>query len=180
MRKALYLFGVLDDRDVEWMVSAGRVRRVAAGEVLISRGLGIDAVYVVLEGALVVRSDGSSGVEIARLQAGEVVGEMSFVDSRPPSVTVAAQESARVLQIPHAELRRRLGDTGFAARFYHALALFLADRLRATTASLGYGRRQPEERDDAGAPVELDALVLERVSVAGVRFEHMLRRLADR
>jgi CRP/FNR family transcriptional regulator, cyclic AMP receptor protein len=173
MRKVLFLFGVLDDRDVEWLASAGRVRRLAAGEVLIQRGQAVDAVWLVLDGVLAVEA-GAPGAAVARLQAGEVVGEMSFVDSRPPSATVEALRDTRVLEVPRAALHHRLGDPAFAARFYHALALFLAHRLRATTSSLGHG---PPSRAVEGGE-ELDPLILDKVNVAGARFEHLLRRLA--
>jgi CRP/FNR family transcriptional regulator, cyclic AMP receptor protein len=176
MRKVLFLFGILDERDMEWMISTGRVRKVPAGTVLIEQGRAIDAVYVVLDGILGVRIQGGSGRELARLHAGEVVGEMSFVDSRPPSATVTALEDTRVLAIPRTELHRKLGETGFAARFYQALALFLADRLRATSA--GYGGSEPQQAPIDSA-VEIDPLILDRVNVAGIRFDHMLRRLSN-
>ena len=178
MRKVLFLFGILDDRDIEWMISTGRVTTAPPGTVLIGQGRPLDSVFVVLDGVLSVRIlQEGGGRELARLHAGEVVGEMSFVDSRPPSATVTALENTRVLAIPRAELRRRLGDSGFAARFYHALALFLADRLRATSAGYGVGEPQQPPVPDA---VEIDPLILDRVSVAGMRFDHMLRRLSNR
>jgi CRP/FNR family cyclic AMP-dependent transcriptional regulator len=178
MRKVLFLFGILDDRDIEWMISTGRVTTVPSGTVLIEQERPLDSVFVVLDGVLSVRIlQKGAGRELARLHAGEVVGEMSFVDSRPPSATVTALENTRVLAIPRAELRRRLGDSGFAARFYHALALFLADRLRATSAGYGVGEPQQSPVPDA---VEIDPLILDHVSVAGMRFDHMLRRLSNR
>jgi CRP/FNR family transcriptional regulator, cyclic AMP receptor protein len=61
------------------------------------------------------------------------MGEMSFVDQAPPSATVQAMEPSFVLDIPRRRLNAKLAeDAGFAARFYRALSMFLAARLRAT------------------------------------------------
>jgi len=67
-------------------------------------------------------------------------------------------------------------DASFAARFYRAVAVFLADRLRNTVARLGYGAGQDldENAEYAG---ELDFGVLDNVHLAGARFDRMLKRL---
>jgi hypothetical protein len=63
-------------------------------------------------------------------------------------------------------------DSGFAARFYRGLALFLASRLRATTSHLGYGRWSSEEEANT-----VEGSELEEISLAARRFDGMLRRL---
>ena len=98
MRKALYLLGQLSDADVEWMIAHGRRERVAAGTVLIREGQPVNAVYIVLDGVLEVT--GSSVGGKVPLGCGEVVGEMSFIDARPPSATVTVRDAAVVLAIP--------------------------------------------------------------------------------
>ena len=69
-------------------------------------------------------------------------------------------------------------DTGFAARFYHAIAIFLADRLRATVSLFGYGDidygSQGAREED-----ELDELIMDNVSLAGDRFHRMLTRMIE-
>src|SRR5690349_359554 len=54
MRKVLFLFGQLNDDDVEWMLTAGTRRFVPAGGVLIQQGVPVDAVFILLEGTLAV------------------------------------------------------------------------------------------------------------------------------
>lgn len=119
------------------------------------------------------------GQEVARLGAGEVVGEIAFVDSAPPSATVtAAAGNAAVLAVPKVLLQRHLAsDPAFAARFYRALAIFLADRLRATTRRLGYGGTGDLD-NEAVLEDELDVEVLDTLSQAGDRFTRLLQRLA--
>jgi len=175
MRKVLYILGELNDEDVEWMAATGR--RVVVGDaplVLIHEGTAAADLFFVLDGHSVV-SVGGVG-DVARLGTGEVVGEMSFVDSAPPSATVTAEPGSVILALPKREMLARLGkDIGFAARFYRAMAIFLADRLRSantrgkTSASLG-DRRIVED--------ELDEGLLDNVSLAGVRFERMLTVLS--
>jgi CRP-like cAMP-binding protein len=140
--------------------------------VLIRQGHPIDEVFLVLDGMLSIRTDKTGDADIARLRFGEVVGEMSFVDSRPPSASVCAIEPSAVLAIPRSVLEKKLdGDMPFAARFYRALAIFLSDRLRSTVGMLGYGHLEAE-RDDEVAPE-----TLEHLSLAGARFDWLQRRL---
>jgi len=88
MRKVLYILGELNDEDVEWMAAAGRRQLCAKPSVLIRQGEPAADLFFVLEGRARVRIEGA-GV-VAELGSGEVVGEMSFVDSAPPSATVEA------------------------------------------------------------------------------------------
>lgn len=175
MRKALLFLGILNDSDIEWMISAGVKRDVTPPEVLIREGVPTDCLFLVLNGRLSVLAAALGNREVARLQAGEIIGEMSFVDSRPPSATVQALENSVVLAIPRHLLQDRLvQDAPFAARFYRALAVFLSDRLRNTVGLLGYGQGK-----DLGATYadEIDSDTLEKVSLAGVRFDWLQRRL---
>ncbi len=179
MRKILFLFGSLNDHDVEWMASAGEVRGVPAGKVLVAAGEETDALYIILDGTFVVSVHGRAAErEIARLHSGEVIGEISFVDSRPPSATVTALLDSRVLCIARRDLRRRLEEPDFAGRFYLALSLFLAHRLRSSTARFGYGRVEAEE-EQAQPADEVDPMVLQNVTLAGARFEHLLQHLRE-
>jgi CRP-like cAMP-binding protein len=171
MRKALFILGILDDSDIEWMIAAGRRESFQAGSSLIDEGVQTDRVSIVLGGAFSVRAAALGGKEVARLEAGEIVGEMSFVDSRPPSASVVAVEDSSVLAVPAAALRARLEDPAFASRFYRSLAVFLANRLRATVGRLGYGHPAAEVGEEIGDTA------LETVTVAGARLEWMLDRL---
>jgi CRP-like cAMP-binding protein len=122
--------------------------------------------------------DERAGRELARLTSGEIVGEMSFVDANPPSATVAALDRGVVLALPRALLQQKLDrDTGFAARFYHALAAFLSDRLRATVARTNDATAKSLD-EDVIADDELDPNVLDTVHRAGARFSQILTRLS--
>jgi CRP-like cAMP-binding protein len=177
MRKVLYILGQLSDSDIEWIGSVAVKKYLAPGEVLIKQGEPVDAVYIVLEGSLSVRAQSDSDSEIARLGSGEIVGEMSFVDARPPLATVIALELSLVLSIPRTQLTAKLEeDAAFAAHFYRALAIFLSYRLRDTVGMLGYGvQRQASQ----ASGVEMDDSLLDTVHLAGSRFDRLLKSVSE-
>jgi CRP-like cAMP-binding protein len=112
-------------------------------------------------------------MEVAKLLSGEIVGEMSFVDSRPPSASVYATQDSHLLALRRDLLSEKLlKDTGFAARFYRAIAIFLADRLHVTTGRFGYGG--PEQDRDVD---EIEDSAMDDVSLAAVRFDGLLKQL---
>jgi CRP/FNR family transcriptional regulator, cyclic AMP receptor protein len=165
MRKVLYIFGQLTDPDVEWLAKHGRRKRLPKSTVLITQGVAVETLYIVLEGQLSVLQ-GAGKREIARLGEGEIAGEMSFIDARPPSATVRALTDVVVYTIPTKTLGAALEqNTAFAARFYKAVATFLSDRLRNVT--------------DPDAADELDDSVLDNVDRAGSRFKMLSRQLTD-
>jgi len=176
MRKVLFLFGQLSDEDVEWMVDHGRRQAVPTGGILIRQGVAIDAVFILLAGKLSVWLGGATEREIARLNAGEIVGEMSFLDARPPSATVKGLEDATVFAISRSDLAAKLAaDQGFAARFYRALAIYLSTTVRERHRTLGYGAGAALPTEDEADDDELNPAVLDTVSLAGERFDRLVK-----
>jgi CRP/FNR family transcriptional regulator, cyclic AMP receptor protein len=174
MQKTLYILAEFSDRDFDWLLTAGRKRKVAAGTTLIQEGMSTDALYIVLDGTLAVLVEALGGEEVARLQYGEIVGEMSFVDSRPPSATVKAVEESLVWAISRLQLTNKLRqDVSFAANFYRAIAVFLSDRLRETVSRLGYNKDQPGAEDD------INPEVLKSLEIAQIRLDWLLNRLKE-
>ena len=175
MQKVLFILGEMSDDDIDWMIESGTRQPVTAGDILIHEGQPIDAVYILLEGELTVSVAALDNKTIAHLSSGEVVGEMSFVDARPPSATVTAIEDSYVFAIPRPRLSDKLRfDPGFASRFYRSLAIFLSKRLRVTVSQLGYGDNEPAE---IGTIEEEDPETVENTVLARARFDWLLRRL---
>ena len=174
MRKVLFIFGELTDGDVEWLAKAGERIHLEPGTVVIAAGSRVDYLYIVLDGQVAIKS--AAGKEFSRLESGEILGEMSLVDPAPAMVNVEAATSATLLRIPDAKLRDKLAaDAPFAARFYRAICVFLADRMRASTQRLGYGENLAAADAARG---ELNENVLENLHLAGARFDRMLKKLA--
>jgi bacteriocin-type transport-associated protein len=177
MKKVLFILGELADSDIEWMIRNGEKEKISAGTVLIEEGKDIDCLYIIVDGQFSVKVAALKNQVINRLGGGEILGEISCVDTRPPSATVTADTESLVLAIKRDDLNRHLKeDEGFAARFYRAMAVFLADRLRSTFAFVGYGESEKLE-EDVEYQDELDSALLDNVSLAGARFDTILRRL---
>lgn len=178
MRKILFLLGQLIDSDLDWLIAQGTKRSIDPGDTLIKKGGEIDALYILLDGILEV-SDLPNNKRI-RLNAGEVVGEISLLDSRPPTATISAISKVVLLAVPRESLLRKLNtDSEFAARFYHSLAVFLAHRLRTTYQTMGFDKTQPMD-ESAEYEDQLSPEVLNNVHLARVRFDHALRRLLNK
>jgi len=178
MRKVLFLLGHLSDEDVEWLIANGEKQEVAAGTTLIEEGRPIDALYILLRGSLEV-SGPQFGDAPLELGAGEVVGEVSLLDSRPPTATVSAATDCVLLALPREDLGRKLEeDEGFGSRFYRSLAVFLAHRLRNTYQQLGYGADEAMDEDQQYED-ELSPELLDSVHVAGNRFDRAVRKLLE-
>lgn len=179
MKRVLYILGLLDDTDIDWLISAGRKRRLGPGEVLMEQGVLSDSLYILIDGSVEVST---AGKVIAELGPGEVLGEISLLDSRPPIGTVTAQTENTILAVSYDALRDKLrADPRFAGRFYRALGVFLAQRIRSTTLMLAIGEVNEEEEELEGElPDEIDPVVLEEISLAGARFRWMMERLQDR
>lgn len=138
MKEIFNILNELDALDVDWILTEGEERQVGSNTVLIEEGTRPDSIYIVLQGLLGVRHSAVGKEKLALLGAGEVFGEVSFLDKRTASATVLALERSLLLILPHEALRRRLEkETDFAARFYRALALGNAARLRHTMRKLG-------------------------------------------
>lgn len=175
MRKALYILADLEDQDLLWLVEVGAFQTIPAHTELITAGSRVETLYIVIDGELDIVIPPKK--KVATIGVGDIIGEMSLIEKRAPTVSVVTSAECRLLAISHDVITSRLRqDTGFAARFYHALAVFLADRLRTSVSQLGYGEHK---RLDAQTVFEqeneLDESLLDNIHVAGDR----MRRLID-
>ena len=174
MQKVLFILGQLNDGDVEWMIEEGVRAKYPRGARLIEEGRPNDDLFILLEGHAEISVAGVGEVDVAA--SGEILGEMSLVDTRPPSATVTALEDCYVLRLSHEKLRRQVQlDLGFGMRFYRALATFLSQRLRSQR-TLGFSEETglDEHREQEG---ELDVYVLDNLHVAGARFDRLLKKM---
>jgi CRP/FNR family transcriptional regulator, cyclic AMP receptor protein len=173
MKGVFFFLGELNDQDIDWMIKQGKKQHVKLGADLVQEGKPLDKMHLILTGdfGLTVARRGPDVV--AKIGVGEVVGEISFIDSRPPSGTVTARAPSEVLSLPLPVLAAKLrDDSGFAARFYRGLAMLLAHRLRAQTL-----RQTDETGSKSEAYDQLDMNVLDTVHLAGARFQRILARM---
>jgi histidine ammonia-lyase len=125
-----YILGTLTDSEIDWLLSHGKRRIVDPGESIMRAGAATTALYLVLDGELrLTTEDGEIEEDVER---GDVVGEMPLLDGGPAPANVTAKGAAVVLELAYDELTAELElDPGFAARFYRALAVVVAERYRA-------------------------------------------------
>ena len=174
MQTALFILGQLNDDDVEWLIREGVRHKYAAGEILIEQGQPNDYLFIVLEGHVSISIAGMGEVNVAG--SGEILGEMSMVESRPPSATATAAEDCYVLRLPYVRLHRGVqNDLGFGMRFYRALATVLSARLRRQ--GLADYNEKTGLLDDEQQKGELDPNVLDSLHMAGERFDRLLKMM---
>ncbi|MDB4717770.1 cyclic nucleotide-binding domain-containing protein [Verrucomicrobia bacterium] len=174
MRKALIILGILDDTDLEWFIEQGNSREMKAGDCLIRQGDELQALYFVLNGSLTVSLETPQPRHLAELESGEVVGEISLLDSRPATASVHAKDTSLLLEVNRDVLKRQLkNDVGFQARMYKAIAMFLAQRMRSTILTVGYG----DMKTDDDEIDEIEPELLGNMEIAARRFELMISKV---
>lgn len=187
LRKVLLVFAILNDSDIAWMLAHGTPAKVSPGQLLIEQGKPVPAVYLLLDGTLgIFISLSNNGIpqekEVAKSVKGEILGEMSFVETGMASATVKATENAWLLGLPQPLLAAKFAqDQGFAGRFYRAIAVVLANRWRDRLMRRGFATLVQDQTsmlsEDIEAEDELDFDVLEGTTIAGTRFDWLIRQL---
>lgn len=173
MKRVLFVLGQLSDLDINWMMRNGSKKELKAGDWLIRQGNEVDNLFIVLSGSFSVINEFRPDVEIANVGPGEVLGEMSFIDARPPEASVLAMDYSSVFYIPKEKIKDKMEkDPGFASRFYLAISMFLSSRLRSTMSTLGFSLSQ-EDAD------EIDFNVMQQVGQAGHRFSQILHKFSE-
>ena len=151
------LFAALGGQFTEEVLTLGRRRALAAGEILFRQGDPGDAAYVVLEGKLEVWVDiGAERVRMAVLEPPELVGEIAVFSDQPRIATVSAPEAAKVLVIGREALLGLVEKSGTAAR---AIIADLGRRLGTVNTPLAFLSTATQllrtERLDADALAEI-------------------------
>ncbi len=175
MKKVLFLLSHLDDNDLDWIVEYGERQKIDAGFTIIEKGQPIDAMYIILDGSVEVLGATLDGKAI-RIGCGEVIGEVSMLDPRPPMATVVAETDVIVLALPIDILNDKLqSDEMFASHFYHSLAMLLAHRLRNTIQKLAFNSEDEVLNGDEEYEDELNPDMLDTVHLMGNRFNRLLK-----
>jgi CRP-like cAMP-binding protein len=96
------LFADLSRPELEAVAHEFDEEAFAEGQRVLRQGLSGSSLYVILDGAAVVRRDGE---EIARLGRGDFFGEISILTDALPTADVIATSMLRCLTIPDNELK---------------------------------------------------------------------------
>lgn len=183
LKEAATVFAELADSDLDWIMAVGQVESVKPGTPLLRCGYPVDALHLLLEGAVGLSAEEQppnlvvaalrpelerAETEFARLSRGDLIGETLLLDSAPASVGAIALRESTLLSIPRWRLLAKLlYDRPFAARLYRLLTLLLASKQQLMLEKLGV----------LAPNTDLDGQLLERVALAEARFEWLVQRL---
>lgn len=139
--EAVCLLGGVSLESVFGLLSRCAVLEPPAGTVLISPERDERLLYMVLQGALAVYLEPSLSDPIARLAAGQSVGEIAVIDARRASAYVVTTEPSRLLAIDESTFWRLISVShAFAANLLHVLAQRMRVNNAQLTASVERGR----------------------------------------
>jgi uncharacterized protein len=139
------LFTGLSRTQIHYIIMAGTIKNIAAGEVLFHKGESSESMCALISGAMdVVEPENEAedltehGIykQINKAGEGEVIGEMGLLRGAPRSATVIASEDCEYLEI-NLKMIRRLQwlYPPTANRFFMNLMTILCDRIEAVTNS---------------------------------------------
>jgi CRP-like cAMP-binding protein len=128
------LFRYFTEEERDRVESIGEVKRIAQDAYLIRAGEIDSTLFAIEDGHLdiVVMRDGEPAV-VATVGPGDVLGEVSFIDDSPRSVSVKAGEETTVRAWDKRTLSEKLAfEPQLLAKFAVAMSELLVERLRDT------------------------------------------------
>jgi CRP-like cAMP-binding protein len=146
--RSVPMFAHAAEHALELLASAADEVHVKPGHALVTQDHSSHEAYVIEEGTAEVVVDGEI---VAEIPAGELIGELAFLDPGPASATVRAKTDLEILVIPHNRLDAIVEESPAMLR---AMAKELAARLRAM---------DERHREDARQIVSLSVEAVQRV-----------------
>ncbi len=118
---------------IEWVANRGRLRSLAAGQILTSKKGPVDGLHVVLSGHLAIYVDGGSGRrKIMEWRGGDITGMMPYSRLIAPPGDVVAEEPTEVVTVPSGDLPQMICD---CHELTAILVHLMVDRARHFTSS---------------------------------------------
>jgi CRP/FNR family transcriptional regulator, cyclic AMP receptor protein len=126
------LFRYFTEAERERIESIGAVKRIAEGAFLIRAGEIDSTLFAIEDGHLdIIGIDDGRQTVLATVGPGDVIGEVSFIDDSPRSVSVKAGEETTVRAWDKRTLSEALAfEPQLLAKFAVAMAELLVERLR--------------------------------------------------
>ena len=130
--------------DYEVLLKKARQASYQQHDVILKEGRLSEAIYLLRKGIVrIERAATGKDVAIAFLEAGEVFGEISFLEGVPATNSVIAQEDVEVCRLDRQQLTTLLAaKPGLSDRFYQSLAHNLSSRLHQTSSLVSHLMRR--------------------------------------
>lgn len=145
-----YFFRDLDRHEIELVRKVTRILEAKSGYLILRQGQPSDDLYIVRSGSVRVMLPSPAPDEEPSDQAehtlvvlgpGECFGEFAFIDRKPSSASVLANEDSTLYGIFHADLERVLESNPMtAAKVYRSMLDILVGRFRNTDIELAVRR----------------------------------------
>ncbi len=96
------VFRDVPDQALAQLEAAGRLRRLARGQMLFNQGDPADAFFVVCSGCMALGLDSANGRELVinEMRQGDGFGDLALITGQPRSTGAVAREDCMVLAIP--------------------------------------------------------------------------------
>lgn len=117
----------LDDSDIKSLLDRCTYRELQSGDPLLSTNKKNHYLYIIISGRCAIQLGPHEEIPLTTVDPGECVGEMSIIDSRVPSASVAATEPTLILQIEKNILWRLISVSHEIAR---NLLYIMSERVR--------------------------------------------------
>jgi CRP/FNR family cyclic AMP-dependent transcriptional regulator len=121
-----WLWSGLSKKDLGSIVKASNERNYELGDTIVKKGESGVGFYLVLDGSVEIRSDGTM---LSKLGPGQFFGEMSLLDNQPRSADVVAIEPSQCLILSDWSFKGLISSN---PRIALKMLQELARRLRAT------------------------------------------------
>jgi len=102
------LFSGFNEHELRRVAELSRIAEAAAGTVVTQIGEPGDSFFIIIDGAVAVRTPVGAG---SQLQPGDFFGEMSLLDGEPRSATIVATTDLRLLIVDRGHFWRLLDET---------------------------------------------------------------------
>jgi CRP-like cAMP-binding protein len=135
---AFDLFNNLTNEEVTEVLSLGRELAIEKGDRIIEESSPTFDLFVLLDGKVVVEfeitdyeSDTSVTLQLVHLKAGDVIGEIAFLEKHNRTASVTAVEKTRIIKFDGGRLHELFGRNSLIGYLImQNLALILIERLK--------------------------------------------------
>ena len=135
--KIFNLFDEISPELDQWLNEKGEVLDLDANSVIVNEGEIIDFIFLLLEGELAINTTDESGNTqcLAKVKRGTVVGEMSWLERRPPVANIVSTTKGNGLKLYFNELDSLITSNPVLAReWQYAIAKKLALQINSQNA----------------------------------------------